>query len=192
MTDQTIPADDVREIVEKMHYHANHDNVRGSEEEYVRFFARQLAELLPAPPLPTLADMTPEERHACRWMQADVDGITGRWLILNPYDEDGDVEVVLESGRKEYFSPDRVTPRPDLPCMSWPVPDLNVEDVNTAKPSPALPDGWRLADHPQYGRVIVTNPTPNRDGRVHFVIPSADPMGFDWLFCHADEMTYLD
>ena len=85
-----------------------------------RAAARVILHAVPAPPRPTLADMTPKERHACRWMQADVDGITGRWLILNPYDEDGDVEVVLESGRKEYFSPERVTPRPDLPRMEWP------------------------------------------------------------------------
>ena len=31
MTDH-IPADKVREIVEKMYHHANHDNVRGTEE----------------------------------------------------------------------------------------------------------------------------------------------------------------
>ena len=59
-------------------------------------------------------------------------------------------------------------------------------------PAPALPDGWRLADHKDYGRGIVTNPTPARDGRVYFVIPADDPMGYDWLFCTPDELTYLD
>lgn len=57
--------------------------------------------------------------------------------------------------------------------------------------APALPGDWRLADHKNNGRVIVT--TPNNDGRVYYVLPSdLDGLGFDWLFCHADELTYLD
>lgn len=111
MTDQTIPADDLRRFIARY---------RAAVNDQGSILLDELEALLHAPPRPTLADMTPEERHACRWMQADVDGITGRWLILNPYDEDGDVEVVLESGRKEYFSPGRVTTRPDLPRLEWP------------------------------------------------------------------------
>lgn len=64
--------------------------------------------------------------------------------------------------------------------------------ILNAAPAPALPDGWRLADHSAYGRVIVTNPTPNPSGRVYFVLPSADPMGYDWFFCTPDRLTYLD
>lgn len=65
--------------------------------------------------------------------------------------------------------------------------ELATESLNT----PALPGGWRVADHKDNGRVIVT--TPNNDGRVYYVLPSdLDGLGFDWFFCHTDELTYLD
>ena len=56
---------------------------------------------------------------------------------------------------------------------------------------PALPEGWRLADHPEYGRVVVTSPTPDPDGHVYFVA-AADHRGFTWHFCPPAELTYLD
>ena len=120
MTEQNTPADVTPEDMEHARAYVRDFLDATCAPDRTLAVARVLQALLPPPPRPTLADMTPKERHACRWMQADVDGITGRWLILNPYDEDGDVEVVLESGRKEYFSPERVTPRPDLPRMEWP------------------------------------------------------------------------
>ena len=77
-------------------------------------------------------------------------------------------------------------------------------DQNPA-PAPALPDGWRLADHKENGRVIVTNTTPNRDGRFYYVLPVAvvphadhsqgafrNRMGFDWRTCDPAELTYID
>lgn len=210
MTGQTIPADAVREIAEKMHYHANQNNVRGSEEEYVRFFARQLDELLPPPPRPTLADMTREERRACAWMQADVWPV-GRAVITFPDSGNEPATLIDRQGKVIYAGSNTVTPRPDLPRMEWPgdqkaaleeTPEseeefmANIEkaldDHYGPLPAPALPDGWRLADHPSNGRVIVTNPTPNIEGRVYYVLPSADPLGFDWLFCDPDDLTYLD
>ena len=63
--------------------------------------------------------------------------------------------------------------------------------TESLKPS-SLPDGWRLADHPVYGRVIVTNTTPTRDGRVYGVLPAADHKGFSWFSCYPDALTYLD
>ena len=63
----------------------------------------------------------------------------------------------------------------------------------TDQTSAALPDGWRLADHPVYGRVVVTSPTPSLDGRVYFVFHDVDDdMGYDWDFCPASELTYID
>lgn len=59
-------------------------------------------------------------------------------------------------------------------------------------PALALPDGWRLADHKKYGRVVVTTTTPNRDGYVCFVLHSYGTLGHDWLFCDPAELTYLD
>lgn len=151
--------------------------------------ARVILDAVPTPPTPTLASMSPEERRDCQWMQADVEGlITGRWLILNPYDEDGDVEVVLESGRKEYISPERVTPRPDLPGMEWPG-----DKKPALAPPPALPEGWRLADHKDHGRVVVTVPEPYRDGYVYYVRSNDRiPARFSGECRPAAELTFLD
>ena len=64
-------------------------------------------------------------------------------------------------------------------------------DQNPA-PAPALPDGWRLADHEDHGRVIVTTPTPDDDGDVYFAFPVDDLTGYDWDACRPDELTYID
>ena len=98
---------------------------------------------------------------------------------------DGEVMILSADGKIEWMRPCRVTPRPDLPRLGWPG-DKKPEDV------PALPEGWRLADHEDNGRVIVTNPTPNRDGRVYYVLPTDDPLGFDWFFCTPDDLAYID
>lgn len=60
-------------------------------------------------------------------------------------------------------------------------------------PAPALPDGWRLADHQKYGRVVVTTQTPNINGYVYVVIPDAEIFaGYDWRLCNPEELAYLD
>ena len=65
--------------------------------------------------------------------------------------------------------------------------------ILNAAPAPALPDGWRFAEHEDHGRVIVTNPTPDCYGTVYFAFPRADYLkGFDWKFCDPSELTYLD
>ena len=137
----------------------------------------------PAPKRPTLADMNPEERDACRWMQCDVEGEDARAVIINPYWEDGSARALWPGGIVEQFGWWRVTPRPDIPRMTWP---------GDKKPAPALPEGWRLADQRKYGRVIVTNPTPDRDGYVYFVVSTTGPIGNTWHFCTPGELTYLD
>lgn len=161
MTDQTIPADDVREIIKKMHYHANHDNVRGGEEEYVRFFASQLEDLLPAPALPTLEDMTPVARRGCQWMQCEVHGkrqiIT---LILD--DSDHNYVVTLDSSGYISRCPlESVTPRPDLPRLTWPGTGKD-EDATPAKAGTVIDsaDDPRLDALPTYSALV------DRDGDV--------------------------
>ena len=135
------------------------------------------------PALPTLADMTYEERRACQWMQCDLTGFRGKYILAAPSDWDGDAALLDREGDVSYERHTYVTPRPDLPRMTWP---------GDQKPAPALPEGWRLADHKDYGRVIVTNTTPDEDGHVYFVAPTPDPIGNDWHFCDTDELTYLD
>ena len=147
-----------------------------------RAAVRVILDAVPTPP--TLADMTKEERDACQWMQADVKGYeitAGIIAKINPTD----AHLIASDGETWFLELDTVTPRPDLPRMEWP------SDKKPA-PAPALPDGWRLAEHEDHGRVIVTNPTPDPSGHVYFVLPVDDPMGYDWLFCDPDDLTYID
>lgn len=76
----------------------------------------------PAPKRPTLEDMPPEERWACQWMQADVQG-QGRAAIIIPVLGDGRSVLIDMRGDVIYKDYERVTPRPDLPRMEWKVPD---------------------------------------------------------------------
>ena len=139
---------------------------------------------------PTLADMTEAERAACRWMQCDYGGIVpspqSRGVIGYFGHEEKKAVILTDTCgivRRDYTS---VTPRPDLPRLTWP------GDKNPAPAVPALPEGWRLADHKEDGRVIVTNTTPNRDGRVYFVLPAPGLMGRDGSSCTPDELTYIE
>lgn len=185
MTDQ-IPADKVREVRDLHRDAAKMATITDAEREIHQHVADAMEALLLTPPtLPTLADMSMEERAACQWMQADVENRSERYVIATPHDAEGDATLLDSDGGVEWFSPERVTPRPDLPRMEWP-------GTEKPAPTPALPEGWRLADHKGYGRGIVTNPAPNRDGHVYFVIPDDDPMGYEWVFCTPDDLTYLD
>lgn len=174
MTDQ-IPADKVRKIIA-----AHRDGASGKG----GLILAALKDLLPPPPRPTLADMTMPERLARKWMQADVEGGEDGAVIVNPYWKEGSARLMWPGGLMEEIGWEKVTPRPDLPSLEWP-------GTEKPAPAPALPEEWRLADHKDNGRVIVT--TPNDDGRVYYVLPSDfDGLGFDWFFCHTDELTYLD
>ena len=185
MNDQTVPdvTDDDRKLAREWA-----EGIEANPKSWsllTRTAARVVLDTVPVPdpPRPTLADMTDEERAACKWMQADVEDYSTRCVITDPYDAAADTGLVSAIGEIVWASPGRVTPRPDLPRLEWP---------GDQKPAPALPDGWRLADHKDYGRVIVTTQTPDRDGYVYVVIPADDPMGYDWLFCKPAELTYLD
>lgn len=148
--------------------------------------AEAVEALLPPPPRPTLADMNEEERRASRWDQADVANVEARPVIVNPHWQDGIARVMWPGGIIERAGWEKVTPRPDLPRMEWP-------GDTPAPAAPALPDGWRLADHKEHGRVIVTNPTPDCYGHAYFAFSRADCLsGLDWKVCDPDDLTYLD
>lgn len=184
MTDQMIPADEVREIAARFRNQVQL-HVPAAECRVWERAAEAVEALLPPP---TLADMTAEEREACQWMQADhAQG--DRVVILDGTpDHDGLVRVLEKSLAAYSPHPDDVTPRPDLPRMTWP----GTEKPAPA-PAPALPEGWRLADHREYGRVIVTNPTPGSSGGIYCVASSDwDSTGFDWHYCPHDELTFLN
>lgn len=162
------------------------DAVASYLDTYTAEELRELAtESLKPPELPTLADMTPEDRDGCQWMQADVYSFDRRMVITEVRTMCAD--LIERDGERWNVGLERVTPRPDLPRMEWPG-----DKKPAPAPAPALPDGWRLADHPGHGRGIVTTPTPNSDGRVCFAIPSGSPLGYSWHLCYPYELTYID
>ena len=57
---------------------------------------------------------------------------------------------------------------------------------------PALPDGMRLAEHAEYGRVV-TSPKPDQDGVYVLLIPKPKvETGADWEYAHECELTFID
>ena len=131
MTDQTIPADKVRAWVTAWETtRPEHRTLEDAEG-----IIQALRDLLPPPPRPTLADMTDEERDECRWMQCDIEGQGGAWMIVAPFDDDDEdyAHVVCRWGSKSWgFPAERITPRPDLPRMEWPGTEKD-EDANTVR-----------------------------------------------------------
>lgn len=226
-----------------------------------------------APKLPTLADMTPEERKACQWMQCKVEtddeDVIG--VIRRVWSNSAD--VIFQSGRSIDPEYRRVTPLPDLPKLEWPgsAPDdvayatggvLTAQDVvdecravrkeravprpedvppsepwlievegekyvgtrhagNTAVPwsvaaldgsfagdyndseitlihklvpePPALPEGMRLADHEEYGRVVVS-PKVDTEGEYMIFFPRYNygENGSDYEYAHKSVLNFLD
>ena len=118
---------------------------------YARDAARTLIAMMPRP---TLADMTPEERAECQWMQADVKGDDSRAVIVNAFWDRGISRVMCPGGFIEQIGWERVTPRPDLPRMEWPGTGQDGEvtkvgDVIESAADPrlaALPVGTILRD----------------------------------------------
>ena len=151
----------------------------------IRALVRVFLNAFPAPPRPTLADMTDEERAACQWMLCDVEDHSRRYVIANPSDEEGDAALIAADGEIEWMFPEYVTPRPDLPRLEWP-------GTENPAPAPALPEGWRLADHPDHGRVLVTSPAPDRDGDLWGFRSDDTREGAERIWCKPDELTYID
>lgn len=141
--------------------------------------------ILHAVPAPTFADMTADERAECHQMQADVKGYESRVVVLLPNASAGRALLLVRQGHVAYEDHASIIPRPDLPRLEWP--------GDTPAPTPpALPEGWLLANHPDYGRVVVTNASPDSLGRVSFVAPAPGTIGNDWHICRPAELTYLD
>ena len=185
MTDQTIPADKVRGIINEMNLSMKEPAEGSFSEGYddaTGNWKRHLESLLPTPPLPTLADMTPAERAACRRMQADVEGRTERYVIVNTYVGEGDAALTSADGGIEWFSPDRVTPRPDLPRLEWtseaPVPPNTLDEGSMWDDADALARACKESGRDQItvidceGDVSVWGPDGWETG---VLIPEYDP-----------------
>lgn len=147
----------------------------------IRAAARVILDTVPA--LPNLSDMSHVARRECQWMRCDVAGEDGEWLIIDPFDDESHAHVADRLGDTRVLPTHHVIPRPDLPRMEW---------AGSKKHAPALPDGWRLAEHKEHGRVIITKLTPDDDGDVYFTFPADDLTGYDWDACSPDELTYLE
>ena len=64
--------------------------------------------------------------------------------------------------------------------------------IDTPVTVPALPEGIRLADHAEYGRVV-TSPKPNRNGVYDLLVPRPKfETGADWEYAHECELTFID
>ena len=183
MTDQNpTVTDEDRKLARSWAWHVEADPDAWTER--LRTAARVILVDIPAPAPRTLADMTREERAECRRMQAEVKGYEDRAVIIQPYWKDGSARVMWATSRVEAVSWAHITPRPDLPRLTWP------GEQQPAPTALALPEGWKLADHQTHGRVVVTNSTPDPVGAVYFVAPSPDPTGNDWHGCDPTELTY--
>lgn len=113
---RTVDAEKVRNIIHK-------NTFRGAVMDHRRKAIIEELEALLTPSLPTLADMTPEERQACQWMQADVklaNGGSATCVIANPRMPGAKVRVWAPHGGSDDVEEGRVTPLPDLPRLEWP------------------------------------------------------------------------
>ena len=188
MNDQTIPADKVRDLRDQ---YARLIEDAGTKEAqaYYGHVVDDLDALLPTPKRPTLADMTDDERFNAVGMWADVDGFHPYRAVIDDIPAPKVPVFKPTAGSLDWVHPEDVTPRPEL-GRAW---SPGGSPTGTPAPAPALPDGWRLADHEDHGRVIVTTQTPDRDGYVYVVIPDAGNFrGYDWHFCDPDRLTYID
>lgn len=236
---------------------------------------RDALKTLLMPKLPTLADMTQEEREACQWMQAKVEGFSEDERLVIAFVDEYWIMLWREDGDSIRTNPGAVTPLPG-PKLKWPgsepepthfdnLPDEakqvmkesieeykagqfvdfdsspRPEDVPEGEPwivqhegvegvgcrnEPesslpwllirrdehqfdycydtditlvsrlvpeihALPEGMRLADHEEYGRVVVSPKDDlDSDYRV-FCSQDHTEYGADWWYAHKSELTFL-
>ncbi|MCK2200511.1 hypothetical protein [Corynebacterium callunae] len=270
LPDQWVSVEEVQEIIEEMKSPWDIPKMTDLEhgiEIATEAWRRRLEAILPAPKLPTLADMTQEEREACRWMQAQTWHEVGIIVCVDEMTEIAQL-ITRANGVLERKFKD-VTPLPDLPKLEWtgsggaptiaqkekvtadqqpnssetPKSSINPEDVpadevwavrtpfadgagyrrpEQSKPwfviypnlaertwnvrgdseitlihklvaePPALPEGMRLADHPNYGRVVVSPKVDTDDDYKVFLSGTEEIAGATWKYARGSELTFLD
>lgn len=185
MTDQTVPTGITPEDAKKAREWALHAlNKPGASNTPEKAVARAVIATVPEP-LPTLADMTPQGREACQWLQCDTDaGNSG--VITDPGLSSDHVIMLYSTGVTAYARANEVTPRPDLPRMEWP------GDKKPAPTGHALPEGFRLADHPEHGRVVAA-PYLDWRGNAHITYHTRKAVhGTATACCDPEALTFLD
>ncbi|WP_293954947.1 hypothetical protein [uncultured Corynebacterium sp.] len=125
LPDHWIDADKVREVLDMW---AGNPFPTSDEVAILNDF-----EALLAPSLPTLADMAPEEREACRWMQAQTWYEVGIIVWVDEMTEIAQL-ITRANGVLERKFKD-VTPLPDLPKLEWPAqePQPVVKTLHTVE-----------------------------------------------------------
>ena len=121
LPDQWVDAEKVREIIEEMDQclqaKSTTDFSKGIDNATTCW--RDALKALITPKLPTLADMTQEEREACQWMQCSVADRPDTSVLFD-VGNDGWSWLLCPDGDVMYFSNDYITPLPDLPKLEWP------------------------------------------------------------------------
>lgn len=147
LPDHWIDVEEVREVVNSQLSNYVQGTVGHSVAED---FACKLQSLLDLP-LPTLADMTPEEREACLWMQVDLPHHLPGAVLADPGGPDSDPRVMYRDGATFTVKHEDVTPLQGEPKLEWPgdgVVDAEiVEDDEPALPRPEdVPAGepWKV------------------------------------------------
>lgn len=151
MTDHTIPVDKIQDILTGISNGVYEVGVgRG-----VSGIAEDLRSLLPVQTPRTMADMTPAEREACKWMQCEESyapsgGTKARGIILSSDERNS---LVLEpSGSCVQWTNTLVTPLPDEPRMKWPAsvpvtedtPESEQPQTEDVKPDPQPGEAWLI------------------------------------------------
>lgn len=130
LPDQWIDAEKVQELIDT-YKHARDGNAAGTEGWVMNHLVVSNLESLLTPPLPTLADMPPEYREWCQWMQARLGGETESVVIVSI----GTVKawVMWDNGIIDTKDHDEVTPRPDLPRLEWPAQEPRIPETPPAE-----------------------------------------------------------
>ena len=123
LPDSWVDAENVQAMIDN-YKHARDSNAEGTEGWVINhLMVSNLESLIPTPKLPTLADMTQEERKACQWMQADVK-LSGEGsvtcVIADPRIPGAKVRVWAPHGGSDDVEADRVTPLSGEPKLKWP------------------------------------------------------------------------
>lgn len=138
LPDQWIDAENVQAMIDN-YKHARDSNAEGTEGWVINhLMVSNLESLIPTPKLPTLADMTPEERVACKWMQCMIGDDTDDYCLLITVDTPCS-RVVFQNGNSTIWNNDLITPLPDLPKLEWPGGVVDCEIVDEPEPVDAPP-----------------------------------------------------
>lgn len=118
LPDTVVDGDKLREVINKVLANTIHGTVG---HQVAEDYAALIGELIPAPSLPTLAELIEQgnDPQKYQWMQCTVDGSRDHAFVIAVVGERFN-KVLRPDGPHQVMSNDRVTPLPDLPKLEWP------------------------------------------------------------------------